>query len=81
MNTSQQLAIVAKKVSGILEHVKKSATGWSRQVLLPLYSVLVRPHLEYSIQFWASQVKKDRELVERVQQRATKKIRSLELLL
>lgn len=81
MNTSQQLAIVAKKVSGILEHVKKSVTGWSRQVLLPLYSVLVRPHLEYSIQFWASQVKKDRELVERVQQRATKKIRSLELLL
>lgn len=80
MNTSQQLALVAK-VSGILEHVKKSATGWSRQVLLPLYSVLVRPHLEYSIQFWASQVKKDRELVERVQQRATKKIRGLELLL
>lgn len=80
MNTSQQLAIVAKKVSGILEHVKKSVTGWSRQVLLPPYSALVRPHLEYSIQFWASQVKKDRELVERVQQRATK-IRSLELLL
>ena len=49
-----------------------------REATLLLYSALVRPHLEYCIQMWSPQYRRDMDLLERIQRKATKKIHGME---
>ncbi|GAB0204811.1 hypothetical protein GRJ2_002946900 [Grus japonensis] len=68
-NMSRHCALAAQKANCIPGCIQSSVTSRSREVILPLYSAPVRPHLEYYVELWGPQHQEDVELLEQVQRR------------
>ena len=64
LDMSQQWVLADQEANRILGCIKRSVTSRSREVILPLYPTLERPHLECCIQLWGSQHMKDIDLLE-----------------
>jgi len=69
LNTSRQCALAAQRANRTLGCIQSSVASRAREGVLPLYSALVRPHLESCIQLWSPQHQKDMDVLERGQRR------------
>ena len=66
-----------KTANRVLGMIKRTFSVRDENIILPLFKSLVRPHLEYGVRAWRPNYRKDINLLEGVQRRATKLISSL----
>ncbi len=59
---SQQYKDAAGKANRMLGFIKRNFSFKNKDIILPLYNSLVRPHLEYVVQFWSPHLAKDSKI-------------------
>ena len=77
MKVSEQCGIAAANGNQILGLIRRNLVYKEKELIILLYKTIVRPRLEYCIQVWRPHHKKDIDMLERVQRRATKIIPKL----
>ena len=74
---SEHINIKVNKANQILGCIKHTFKHINKEIFKLLYKSLVRPHLEYNSVVWNPHLKKDMDVIERVQRRATKMVPEL----
>ena len=77
MKVSEQCRIAASKGNQVLGMIRRNITSKEKSLIVPLYKAIVRPHLEYCIQAWNPHLRKEIDMLEKIQRRATKLIPGL----
>ena len=77
MKVSELCRIAASKGNQVLGMIRRNITYKDKSLSIPLYKAIVRPHLEYCIQAWSPYLRKDIDMLEQIQRRATKLISGL----
>ena len=77
MKVSEQCRIAASKGNQVLGMIRRNITYKEKSLIILLYKAIVRPHLEYCIQAWNPHLRKDIDMLEKIQRRATKLIPGL----
>ena len=80
MKVSEQCRIAASKSNRVLGMIRRNITYKENSLIVPLYKAIVRPHLEYCIHAWNPHLRKDIDMLEKIQRRATKLIPGLRYL-
>ena len=75
LNFNEQCAAAVKKGNQVLGIISRNFSSLDKEMFLKLYKSMVRPHLEYAIQAWNPYTRKNIDLLEGVQRRATKMVK------
>ena len=59
MKVSEQCKIAASKGNQVLGMIQRNVTYKEKNLIVPLYKTIVRPHLEYYIQTWNPYLRKN----------------------
>ena len=80
LNFNEHITKTIKKAISTSGMILRNICSRSKDILLPLYKALVRPHLEYANPVWNPYLAKDIDRIERVQRQFTKRINGLRFL-
>jgi ribonuclease P/MRP protein subunit RPP40 len=65
--SSEQCILSVQKANAVLGMIKRNINFKSKEIMVRLYKALVRPRLEYCVQAWSPYLRKDIDMLERVQ--------------